>query len=132
MVCGGEVGELFEPGGIWGLPLGLHCGTSARKDLFMVPGPSCHIYGIWTSRTKKVWWMLNSHQLGVAMQVTKGGLFSYRKGRFSLCNTVVLWNFIARLTGTIKYFIGDLFSLHYCCFTCLRLVKPKVQLKVPK
>ena len=45
----------------------------------MVPGPSCHIYGIWTSRTKKVWWMLNIHQLGVAMQVTKGGSFHIGK-----------------------------------------------------
>ena len=39
----------------------------------MVPCHSCHIYEIWTSRSKKVWGMLKSHQLGVAMQVTKGG-----------------------------------------------------------
>ena len=53
------------------------CGTSGRKDLCMVPSHSCHIYGIWTSRRKKVRGMLKSHQFEVAMKVTKGGLFSY-------------------------------------------------------
>ena len=38
----------------------------------MVPCHSCHISGIWTSRSKKVWGMLKSHQFGVSMQVTKG------------------------------------------------------------
>ena len=37
----------------------------------MVPCHSCHIYGIWTSRNKKVWGMLKSHHLGMAMQVIK-------------------------------------------------------------
>ena len=31
---------------------------------------------------------------------------------------------------TVKDFIEYLFSLYYCCFTCLRLAKPNVQLKV--
>ena len=31
---------------------------------------------------------------------------------------------------SVKDFIGYLFSLYYYCFTCLRLAKPKVQLKV--
>ena len=100
LVCEGEVGELVMPGGMWGLPWGFLCGTSGRKELCMVPCHSCHIYGIWTSRSKKVWGMLKSHQLGVVMQVTKGGSFD-RKGRFSLCNTAVLWNFIASLTEYI-------------------------------
>ena len=30
---------------------------------------------------------------------------------------------------TVKDFIGYLFLLYYCCFTCLKLAKPKVQLK---
>ena len=30
---------------------------------------------------------------------------------------------------TVKDFIGYLSSLYYCCFTCLRLAKAKVQLK---
>ena len=42
------------------------------------------------ARAKKYGGMLKSHQLGVAMQVIKGGLFSKREGRFSLCNTAVL------------------------------------------
>ena len=88
---------------MWGLLWGLLCGASGRKDLCIVPCHSCHIYGIWTSRSKKVWGMLKSHQLGVVMQVTKGGSFD-RKGRFSLCNTAVLWNFIASLTGYCKRF----------------------------
>ena len=31
---------------------------------------------------------------------------------------------------TVKDFIGYLFSLYYCCLTCLRLAEPKVQLKM--
>ena len=67
----------------------LLCETSGRKDLCMVPCHSCHIYGIWTTRSKKVRGMLKSHQFVVAMQVTKGDSF-HGKRRFSLCNTVVL------------------------------------------
>ena len=94
---------------MWGLPWGLLCETSGRKDLCMVPCHSSHIYGIWTNRSKKVWGMLKSHQLGVVMQVTKGGGGGgggsfHREGRFSLCNTAVLWNFIASLTGYCKRF----------------------------
>ena len=55
----------------------------------MVPCHSCHIYGIPTSRSKEVWGMLITHQLKMAMQVTKGDSFR-REGRFSLCNTAVL------------------------------------------
>ena len=29
-----------------------------------MPCHSCHIYGIWTSKSKKLWAMLRSHQLG--------------------------------------------------------------------
>ena len=63
----------------------------------------------------------------------KGGSFHWER-RFSLCNTAVLWNFIVSLTGyipTVKDFTGYLFSLYYCCFKCLRLAKPNVQLKCP-
>ena len=92
LVCEGEVGQLVQPGGMWGRPWGWICGTSGRKNLCTLPCHCCHIYGICTSRREKVWGMLKSHQLGVAMEVTKGGLFS----RFSQCNTAVLWKFIAR------------------------------------
>ena len=54
MACEREVGELVQPGGMYGLPLDLLCGTNSSKDLCMVPCHSCHIYGIWTSRSKKV------------------------------------------------------------------------------
>ena len=60
----------------------------------MVPCHSCHIYGILTSRSKKVKGMLRSYQLGgggaggVAMQVTRDSF--HRKDRFSLGNTIVL------------------------------------------
>ena len=90
LVCEREMGELVQPSGMWGLPWDLLCWASGIKYLCMVPCHSCHIYGIWTSRSKKVWGVLKSHQMGLAMQVTKGGLFSYREGRFSLCNTAVL------------------------------------------
>ena len=42
----------------------------------------------------------------------KGGSF-HREGRFSLCNTAVLWNFIASLTGYILQKILSDTSLHY-------------------
>ena len=58
-------------------------------DLCMAPCHSFHIYGIWTSRSNKVWLMLRNPQLRVVMQVTKGCSFEM-KGRFSLCNTTVL------------------------------------------
>ena len=35
----------------------------------MVPCHSFHIFGIWTGRSKRVWGMVKSHQLGVVMQV---------------------------------------------------------------
>ena len=105
LVCKGEVGELVQPGGIWGLPWGLLCWTSGRKNLCMVPCHSCHIYGIRTTRSKKVWETLKSHQLEVAMQVTKGGGGSFhRDGRFSLHNTAVLWNVIANMGIYCKRF----------------------------
>ena len=75
LVCEGEIGELVQPDGMWGLPWGSLCGTSVRKELCMVPCHSCHISEIWTSRSKEVWGMLKIHQLRVA-KVTKGGLFS--------------------------------------------------------
>ena len=112
LVCEGEVGELVQPGGMWGLPWGLLCGTSGRKDLCMVPCHSCHIFGIWTSRSKKVWGMLKSNHLGVGMQATKRGVF-HREGWFSLCDTAVLWNFIASLTGYILWKILLDTSFHY-------------------
>ena len=92
LVCEGEIEELVQPGSMWGLPWGLLCGTSVRKELCMVPCHSRHIYEIWTSRSKKVWGMLKSHLLGVAIKSQNLG---------SLCNTAVLWNLIASLTGYI-------------------------------
>ena len=101
----------------------------------MVPCHSCHIYRIWTIRSKKVWGILKSHQLGVAMQVTKEGSL-HREDRFSVCNCDKCSHYcIVKLycksywVYTVKDFIGYLFSLYYCCFTCLRLAKPKMQLK---
>ena len=55
----------------------------------MVPCHSCHIYGIWTSRSKEVWGTLLKPSIRVAMHVTRGQLF-YREGGFSLCITAVL------------------------------------------
>ena len=111
--------DLVQPGGMWGLPWGLLCGASGRKELCMMPCHSCHIYRIWISRSKKVRRMLKSHQFGVAVQVTKWGLI-HREGRFSLGNTAVFWNFIASRNWvyTVKDFIRYLFSL-YCCFLCV-------------
>ena len=75
--------------------------------------------------------MLKSHQLEVAMQVTKGGgdLFIGTAGSHYIillyCEMLLqIWVY------TVKDFIGYLFSLRYCCFRGLRLAKPKVQPKV--
>ena len=59
----------------------------------------------------------------------KRGSF-HREDKFSLCNTAVLWNLIANITGYILQKILYLLLLYYCCFTCFRLAKPKVQLNV--
>ena len=126
---------------MWGLHWGLLCGTSDRKDLCMMPCHGCHIFGICTSRSKKVWGCLKVINWRWRCQWQKGGSF-HREGGFSLCKTAELWNFIASLTGyiyiyiyiyiyTVKDFIGYLFSLYYCCFTCLRLAKPKFNSKCP-
>ena len=37
----------------------------------MVSCHSCHIYGIWTTRSEKLWVMLKSNQLEVVMQVAR-------------------------------------------------------------
>ena len=63
----------------------------------MVPCHSCHIYGIWTSKSKTVWGMLKSHELGVAMQVTKGGSFIGKAG--SLCVMLYCETFLQVLLG---------------------------------
>ena len=102
LVFEGEVGELVQPGGIWGLPWGLLCATSGRKDLCIVSCHSCRIYRIWTSRSKKVWGCLKAINWGLHASHKRGGGGSFhREGRFSLCNTAVLWNFIASLTGSV-------------------------------
>ena len=48
-------------------------GTSGREELRMVPCHSCHVYGICTSKSKRVWRMLKSHQL---VQQYKRGFLS--------------------------------------------------------
>ena len=53
LVCEGEIGELVQPGGLWGLPWGLLSGTSVRKKLCIVFCHSCHIYEIWTRWSKR-------------------------------------------------------------------------------
>ena len=114
--------------------LRLICGTSDRKDLCMVPCHSWHIYGIWNSRSKKVWGILKSHQLWVVMQVRKWGtLFTGKTPRHYVillyCETLLQ----ILLSINCKRFCWiPLFTLYYCCFTCLRLAKPRVQLKVSK
>ena len=100
LVCEREVGELLQSGGMWGMPWGLLCGTSGRKELCMMPCHSCNIYGIWTSRSKKVWGILKIINWGWRYKSQKGDSF-HREGRFSLCNSAVLGNFIASLTGYI-------------------------------
>ena len=58
-----------------------------RNFVWCLIGHSWHIYGICTSRSKKVWGMLKSHHLEVAMQVTESGtLFIGKAG----CHYVIL------------------------------------------
>ena len=70
--CEGELGVLVQPGGVWGLPWGLLCRASGRKGLCTVPCHSFYIYGIWTSRRKKVSGMLK----------VGGGNASHKRGLF--------------------------------------------------
>ena len=130
LVCEGEVGELVQPGGMWGLPWGFLCGTSGRKDLCMMPCHCCHIYGIWTSRSKKVWGCLEVINWGCRCKSQKGGFFHIGKAGSHFVILLYYETLLQVLLGTVKDFIGYLFSLYYWCYKCLRLVKPKVQLKV--
>ena len=69
-------------------------GTSGRKELCMVPCHSFHIYGIWSSRSKKVRSILKSHHLRVANASHKrGALFMGKVGSHYLvlvyCETLL-------------------------------------------
>ena len=82
------------------------------------------------AREKKVWGMLKSHRLGVAMQVTKSGALFIGKAGSHYVKLLYCEAFLSYWVYIAKDFIGYLFSLYYCCFTCLRLTKPKVQVKM--
>ena len=101
-----------------------------KKVSFPAKTAVCHSCHIWTRRGKKMWACLKV--IKCRWRKSQKGDSFHREDRFSLCNAAILWNFIATLTGvyTVTDFIGYLFSLYYCCFTCLRLARPKVQLKV--
>ena len=81
---GGRLSSVW--GSKWGLLWGFLGGTSGRRKLCMMPCRSCHIYGIWRSKTveKTLKW-----SFGVAVQATRRDNF-YGKEGFSLCNTTVL------------------------------------------
>ena len=77
----------------------------------MVSFHSFHINGIWTSRSKKVVRGALKSSIGVAMQTNASQV----------------------LLGTVKIFLGYPFSLYYCSFIVLyllRLARPQVQFKV--
>ena len=69
------MGELVQSSGKGGLPRDLLCGTSGRRELCMVPYDSCHIYGIWTSRSKKVWRRFKAINWGGNASRRRGTLF---------------------------------------------------------
>ena len=96
------MGELVQPGAMWGLPWGLLCGTSVRKDLCVWCLVIVVIFmGFEQAGAKRCGGCLKVINWRC---VTKRGLFSYREDRFSLCNTAILWNFIASPTGYCKRF----------------------------
>ena len=101
LVCEREMGELVQPSGMWGLPWDLLCWASGIKYLCMVPCHSCHTFmGFGQAGTKRCGGCLKIISWGWRCKSQKGGSF-HRESRFSLCNTAVLWNFIASLTGYI-------------------------------
>ena len=99
--------------GKWGLPWGLLYDTSGKRKPWMVPCHSCNIYGIW--RSKEVGGRFKVIICGgnASHKVKGTGQFLWGKGGF---HYVILlhWN----LLGTVKYFIGYLSSLYYCCLNC--------------
>ena len=106
----------------WGLPWGLLCRNSGRRKLCIMPCHSCLIYGIW--RSKEVGDTLKL-SFGLAMQATggvgwegggHGGVLMGKGGSHSL--VLLYWSFIVSLLGIVKDFIGYLFFLCYCGFTC--------------
>ena len=80
LVFEGEVGKLVQPGGMWGLPWGLLCGTSGRKDLCMVPCHSYHIYGFDKQEQKCVGNAWKSLIVGGNASHKRGALFIGKAG----------------------------------------------------
>ena len=68
--------------------------------------------GFGQARAKRCGGCLKVINWGWRCKSQKRGSF-HREGRFSLCNTAVLWNFIASLTGYILYKILLDTSFHY-------------------
>ena len=58
---------------LWHVKTALRFALWDYQELCMVPCDSCHIYELWTSRSRKVYWMVKSHQLWVAFQVFSQG-----------------------------------------------------------
>ena len=116
--CGeGDMCELVQPGGKWGLPWGLFCETSGRRELYMVLYHSFHIYGIWTSRSKTCGGRFKFIKWGQQCNSKRGWLFIGKEVSHYVtllyCETL-----LSLLMGTVKDFRTYLFSLYYCCFTC--------------
>ena len=96
LVYKGEVRELVQSGGMGGLLWSFIYGTSGSTELCMVP--YCHMSYLWDLDKAGVEMCRECFKLGWRCNLQRGDSF-YREGRFSLCNTAVLWNFIASLTG---------------------------------
>ena len=97
--------------------------------MVMVP---CHRVVIFMDLGRAKWWGdTYSHHLGCQCKPQVcvcgggggvgggGGGSFYGEGGFLLCNTAVLkLYFRSYWADTVKDFIGYLFSLYCCCFTC--------------
>ena len=76
LVCEGELRELVQPGSMSGLPWGLLCGKSGRKDLCMVPCHSCHTFvGFGQAGAKRCGGCLKFISWGWRCKSQKGALF---------------------------------------------------------
>ena len=102
-------------------------GTSGRKDLCLVIVAIFMVFG--QAGAKGYGGCLKAINLGSDPSHKKGALFI---GKADSHYVILLYceTFLQLLLGTVKDFIGYRFLLYYCCFTCLSLAIPKVQLKV--
>ena len=82
----GEIGELVQSAGKWGLSWGLFCGTSGRRELCMSSMYPAIVIISMGFRPGEAKWCRDAlkSSIGLAMQATKGNCFYREEGFFTM------------------------------------------------